>query len=99
MKFLSCQNSRSLTNIGDTANLSWYHCSGCIWSYVRNDKFDDNIRRLIVLQRWFKKILQSKRLTKLIPKLIPLYYHPECKGGYFHKKSILEFLSIISIKN
>ncbi len=42
-----------------------------------------------------KKIIISKRLIKLIPHLIPLYYHPDAKGGFFHKKTILKFIEKI----
>jgi hypothetical protein len=34
-----------------------------------------------------------KRLSILIPQLIPLYYHPEAKGGYLHKKEMQEFIN------
>ncbi len=37
-----------------------------------------------------------KRLFKLIPKLMTIYYHPNCKGGYFHKKEIYDFFTSIS---
>ena len=50
------------------------------------------------LQKWFKKILFSKRLTKLISQLIPLYYHPEAKGGYIHKRDMLIYIETIHNK-
>ncbi len=39
-----------------------------------------------------EKIIISKWLIKLIPKIIPIYYHPQCKGGYFDKKKFSIFL-------
>ena len=27
--------------------------------------------------------------------IMPLYYHPDSKGGYFHKKEMLNFLQNI----
>ncbi len=43
-----------------------------------------------------KKMLIINKLKKIIPfgllrrpQIIPLYYHPEAKGGYLHKKKML----------
>lgn len=65
--------------------------------YIGSDKLqwrnsDQNLTKLIVLQKWFKNVSMSKKLIKLIPLLMPLYYHPEAKGGYFHKKEMLASL-------
>jgi hypothetical protein len=32
------------------------------------------------------------KLKRLIPKLVPIYYHPIAKGGYYDKKNMLQFL-------
>ena len=64
----------------------------CTWVNENNYNYINNIDKLIILQRWFKKIIFSKRLTKIIPLLMPLYYHPSSKGGYLHKKQLLEFV-------
>ncbi len=42
-----------------------------------------SIRRL---QGWIKNISMYKKIIHIIPQLMPLYYHPSAKGGYFHKK-------------
>ena len=50
----------------------------------------------MILQNWIKRMLQRKKLIKLIPQLIPLYYHPDAKGGYFDKKRLFEFIESIT---
>ena len=81
------------------------YCYNCPWLNVRNVKYENNIKNLKILQKYFKKILLSKKLLKLIPRLMPfglllckarpLYYHPESKGGYLHKRDMLKFISDI----
>ena len=77
-----------------------------IWleSYIGYDiefdiEFEERIKKLKILHRWFKGILLSKRLKKLIPMLIPLYYRQAChsnaKGGYIHKRDMLKFFNDI----
>ena len=66
---------------------------GCKWLGCN----DTSIKNIKILQRWFKKVLLSKRLTKIIPQLMPLYYHPEAKGGYIHKRDML--ICIETIRN
>lgn len=59
-------------------------------------KFKNRIEKLKILQLWFKKTIMRKRLLKLIPQILPLYYHPNAKGGYLHKRNILYFVEKIS---
>ncbi len=73
----------------DCNKCTWVKCAGSEWLNNRNIEYDDNIKILIILQKWFKQVLTSKRLIKLIPLLMPLYYHPQAKGGYLHKKNML----------
>lgn len=89
---IDCARCRNLTqlHIPTSARLI---VDGCVWlNHPVNQHYNKNIKKLIILQKWLKKMLVRKRLIKLIPILIPLYYHPESKGGYFHKKEILEFV-------
>jgi len=46
--------------------------------------FGGKIRDFYVRQRDRKKILNMWR------EIVPLYYHPEAKGGYFLKKNALK---------
>ncbi len=93
--FLSCCDCSSLVLIPykTTDNMlpmyKNYH-SNCKWlKYHIN--YDENIRKVIVLQQWFKNILYMKKITNIIYQIIPLYYHPDAKGGYFDKKNMLDF--------
>lgn len=66
----------------------------CKW--IRGDsEYENNINRLIKLQKWFKKCIFIKRFINIIPKLIPLFYHPDAHGGYIHKRDMLHCLKYI----
>lgn len=66
---------------------------GCPWlNHRSNQGYEENIKKLVILQRWMKRLIVRKRLVRMIPRLMPLYYHPLAKGGYFHKKHMLEFV-------
>jgi hypothetical protein len=52
-----------------------------------------------VIQKWMKRISLSDRLSNLIPGLVPIYYHPDCRGGFFHKKAMLTFVQRIEERN
>ncbi len=98
LRELDCSGCKLLTNIPLTSiqGLQDLHFYNCLWLNIKNKEFETNIKMLKILQQWIKKIILSKRLSELIPLLIPLYYDPEAKGGYFHKKNMLKF--IINIK-
>ncbi len=61
----------------------------------QNIYFNNYIRKLKVLQTWFRRVILRKRLQRLIPKIMPLYYDPFAKGGYMDKKNLLNFLNEI----
>ncbi len=92
---LICYDCRLLTNIPFIENLQMIVCYNCPWLNVKNTDFDNNIVKLVKLQQWIKRILLSKKLKKIIPQLVPLYYHPDAKGGYLDKKYIYEFITKI----
>ncbi len=94
LKKLDCSFCNILTDIPLNKELK-IDCFGCKWIKKGNIYYEDNIRKLIKLQKWYKKILLSNRLNKLIPQLIPLYYNPHAKGGYLHKKKMLQFIENI----
>lgn len=100
LKELICHDCPLLTDISIpmiNRLLTFVH-SGCDWLKCSHG-FDQKIEKLVVLQKWFKKIYLSKRIIKLIKQLVPIYYHPKAKGGYFHKKSIEDFLTKIGTKD
>ncbi len=78
-----------LTNIPKIQGLLELYCSNCPWLNIKNEQFEINIKKLKRIQEFIRKIIMSKRLMELIPKIMAIYYHPECKGGYMHKKQML----------
>ena len=74
LKYMNCNDCRSLINItqiDDSANEILYLVQGCLWLKNDNLLFDDNIKKLVILQRWSKRIIMAKKIFKLIPKIIP----------------------------
>ena len=70
---LNCSNCRLIIKLPQVTKSIDLNKSGCVWE---NDdiNYKQSIDKLIFLQRWLKKIILSKRLTILIPQLIPLYH-------------------------
>jgi hypothetical protein len=90
---LYCDRCESLTSLPQIpGSETFIYSVGCKWLNINNPCFEENVKKLIKIQRWARKILLSLRLTNLIPKLMPIYYHPDSKGGYFHKKQMLSFI-------
>ena len=92
---LYCYNCPLLTSVPQIEGLR-LNCFGCKWLKT-DSNFNESITKLKLLQCWFKKILLSKRLMKLIPQLIPLYYHPDAKGGYLSKRDIFNYFEKFEI--
>jgi hypothetical protein len=86
---LWCNGCRLLTRL-DLKNNTWLGAYGCVW-LKRDPNFNESIKKLVILQRWFRSMSLSLRLKRLIPQIIPLYYHPDAKGGYFDKLSIMRY--------
>lgn len=104
LTYLFCEESRSLTQIPEIPGLEHIFDTQCVWLKPRqslyyydhfNEIYMDRIQKLKILQKWFRGVLMNKKLLRLIPQLMPLYYHPSAKGGYFHKKEMLDFMSKI----
>jgi hypothetical protein len=91
LQSLFCFDCRLLTSLNvNIANLNYLLAYGCIWLRYKNPHFNESINKLIILQKWFKKLYMSRKLKRIIPQIIPLYYHPDAKGGYFDKLKILQ---------
>ena len=100
LKNVNCSQCRRLIKIPGTLRGSdkrlILRSDGCVWLNDKNNKkYDENIVKLKILQRWAKRMLLVKRLIRLIPQLMPLYYDPLAKGGYFHKKNMMMFIKQI----
>jgi hypothetical protein len=50
---------------------------------------------VLQIQLWLRKMILRKRLIRLTKQLIPLYYQPEAKGGYFDRKNVREFFNTL----
>ncbi len=75
-----------------------YTCKNCPWINYQNPNYQRNIEKIIVLQKWFQGFVRSKKMKQMIKCIVPIYYHPDNKGGYFHKKKMLEFMFMIEHK-
>ena len=62
-----------------------------------NYEYEKNIQSLVILQKWFKKCILSRKLSLIIPRLIPIYYHPDCHGGFMAKKKIMKLCNSINL--
>lgn len=100
LSFLNCGGCRNLTQIPncESTALILILKNGCPWLNYKNKKYDENVRKLVILQKWLRRMILRKKLITLIPLLVPLYYHPDSRGGYFHKKNMLEFIETIDNK-
>ena len=85
---LDCRYCSSLTHIINCENIRNKLIENCIW-IIKNKM---NINKLKYLQRIFRKHLLIRKILKISRCLIPIWWDPECKGGFFHKKSMLDFL-------
>jgi hypothetical protein len=98
-EFVSCSDCQKLSTVPDRAieYMESNHPSflrECKWlKSTQNANYHENIQKVIVLQRWFRNVSMSKRLSKIIKMIIPIYYHPDAKGGYFDKKRLTDFFN------
>ena len=56
--------------------------------------YRNNVHKLIILQRWFKKIILANRIIRLAKSegFIISWWDPISKGGYLAKKDITKYL-------
>ena len=93
LKKLCCYGCPNLTSI---PNIKELNCSSCPWIPYQNDDFKDNIKKLIILQRWFKKYFKIKVAQRYIKtkEFNEWFYSPNNFGGYKHKLRMTKFLKI-----
>ena len=89
---LDCSDCPLLQSIpNEFVNLTELDCSDCPWlKYNMNNNYNSNLTKLLLLQKWFRGCLMSKKLKKIYKPILEIYFHPEYKGGYLHKKSMLD---------
>ncbi len=93
LQTLNCSDCPILTKIPFIQVRSYemyrFNCSNCKWLKESNQEYENNIKKVKHIQEFMRKIILSRRLIVLIQKIVPIYYHPDCKGGYIHKKQML----------
>ena len=82
----------------ELVNLTELECIDCPWLEDNtNEDYNSNITKLFLLQKWFRGCLMSKKLKKIYKPILEIYFHPDYKGGYLHKKSMLGLFELKSI--
>ena len=85
LKFLVCAFCRMIIHRPKAAMFDF---TGCVWiNHRHNFWYKDNISKLIVLQKWFRKCLSSKKLIRIIPILTEIFYSPYSRGALLASKS------------
>ena len=65
----------------------------CPWLDIKENKdYKQNIDSLVKCQGIFKRQILARRMLKLAPKLVPIWWHPDCKGGFHRKKKLNSFI-------
>lgn len=49
---------------------------------------NENHIHVVKLQRYFRKVIKMRKLIAIRNQLIPIYYAPGMKGGYFAKQKL-----------
>ena len=81
LKYLNCSNT-NITKIPDIEGC-YIITNNCYWL----DKL--HIEKVITTQKMIRNYYMRKKLIHIRDQLIPIYFHPEMKGGYLHKKSMM----------
>jgi hypothetical protein len=95
---LNCAECPLILSIPDElVNITRLICHDCPWlSNPGDENYNSNITKLFLLQRWFRGCLMSKKLKKIYKPILEIYFHPDYKGGYLHKKSMLDQFNCIN---
>ena len=82
LKILNCSNIRVIS-IPDIKTITHKLHNDC--------PFLDpvNIQHIINAQSMIRRHLKAKKIIRIRNQLIPIYYHPDMKGGYFAKREIM----------
>ena len=87
LKELYCWDCPKLVvNLPNLEGLKKLDCSGCHWLEEENR---DKVKKA---QEIVRNKITSRKLISIRNQLVPIYYHPEMKGGYFAKKDLENFV-------
>ena len=105
LEYLNCSYTY-ITQIPNLPKLEWLYCSGTWITEISVPKGcqvvahdcplldDGNVNKLIKLQKWIRKIILANKMIRLAKskKFAEIYYSPDCKGGWWAKKELGEWL-------
>ncbi len=86
LKELYCYECTSLTEIPNSPDLQTIGYYSCPW-LSKNPYFEENLEKLIFLQKKLRRRYVGKKLETLIPEVSEIYYSPGCKGYELAKRS------------
>ena len=92
LKRLHCSHCPLLTAIPHIEGSEVLDCYNCAWLPNKNRDYKNNINSLVKTQRIVKNFIIRRRLKRVKDEILKIYFHPEMKGGYLHKKEMMEFL-------
>jgi hypothetical protein len=91
---LNCSYCRLILWIPKMVNCFYIKFYYCPWlNHIRNTNHPNNIEKLLLIQKWFKGCLISKKLKRMYKPILEIYLHPDYKGGYLHKRDMMSFLA------
>ena len=99
LKRLHCSHCPLLTAIPHIEGSEVLDCYNCAWLPNKNRDYKNNINSLVKTQRIVKNFIIRRRLKRVKDEILKIYFHPEMKGGYLHKKEMMEMIDKIKAEN
>ena len=101
LEYLYCENCTALTSIpSNVSTFLVFFFNGCKWLNIKGNRdFENNMRSLRSCQAIFKRKLTARKLEKLLPELIAIYYAPGCKGEHIASRAFLALRTFSDLAN
>jgi len=93
---LWCTRCTQLTTLPSFPRLKNFRCRECPWiNNPKNLEFSSNLKKLIILQRWWRNIRRYFIFKEWIKteEFAKWFYHPDHFGGFYHKNMLYRQLS------
>ena len=65
--------------------------NNCRWTDSHPD-YKEIVDSIVICQRHWRRKLIRRKINMAIPVITAIYWAPDMKGGYFHKKRMMDFL-------